>query len=488
MVDHLKIAGPKYGYHPKINKTVLIVKNPEDLEKAHRLFNDGVKITTEGERHIGAVIGTANFTQPLVNKWVKDVEQLSKVAEEEPQSALYAFNSGLSRRWAFLQRTVTEIDQLFVPLENAIRHHLIPAIVGRQVNDTERDILALPFRFGGLGIQNPIKTAQIEYNTSKQDTSKLADLIVMQDSDVSKVNVDLVKETKRRLKTEKEAALKQKATNLMETLPDNEARSFLTAQEKGASSWLSSPPIKALGYSLNKQEFRDAIYLRYGWKMKNTPTFCVCGKENTTNHTLICPKGGYVSLRHNSLRNTEAKIMREVCKDVVVEPALLPARNDQHTSTNKSEKAQLDISARGVFGLNERTFFDIRVTHANADTYKDKTLSEVYKLHESMKKNAYNDRVLQVEKGSFVPLVFTTSGGFGPECEKFNKRLAMLIATKRKEKYADVVKHIRTRLRFALLRSSIVAVRGERGQRKQCEKDFEGIDFNMIPEEACYES
>ena len=64
-----------------------------------------------------------------------------------------------------------------------------------------------------------------------------------------------------------------------------------------------------------------------------------------------------------------------------------------------------------------------------------------------------------MEKGSFCPLVFTITGGMGPECEKVNKRIATLVSDKRKEKYSDVINHIRTRLRFALLRSILIAIR-----------------------------
>jgi len=46
--------------------------------------------------------------------------------------------------------------------------------------------------------------------------------------------------------------------------------------EKRASSWLSALPIKATGYTLNKQEFTDAICMRYGWKVKGIPTNCAC--------------------------------------------------------------------------------------------------------------------------------------------------------------------------------------------------------------------
>ena len=62
-----------------------------------------MQITVEGERHIGAVLGSTafktNFVTDKVEKWVQDVEELAKIAEEEPQCALSAFNSGLSQRW-----------------------------------------------------------------------------------------------------------------------------------------------------------------------------------------------------------------------------------------------------------------------------------------------------------------------------------------------------------------------------------------------------
>ena len=39
----------------------------------------------------------------------------------------------------------------------------------------------------------------------------------------------------------------------------------------------------------------------------------------------------------------------------------------------------------------------------------------VLEKNEGEKMRAYNDRILQVEKGSFVLLVYTTTGGMGPQ-------------------------------------------------------------------------
>ena len=112
-----------------------------------------------------------------------------------------------------------------------------------------------------------------------------------------------------------------------------------------------------------------------------------------------------------------------------------------------------------------------------------KTLDQLYRENELEKKRDYSDRVIHTEKGTFTPLVFTTTGGMGPECTRMNKRIAELISIRRGEVYSHVMRHIRTRLRFALLRCTLIAVRGTRGSfRDQKEKDLGDISFNLIPQ------
>ena len=41
--------------------------------------------------------------------------------------------------------------------------------------------------------------------------------------------------------------------------------------ETGSSAWLTVLPLQDQGFYLNKQEFWDALHLRYGWKLINTP-------------------------------------------------------------------------------------------------------------------------------------------------------------------------------------------------------------------------
>ena len=189
-------------------------------------------------------------------------------------------------------------------------------------------------------------------------------------------------------------------------------------------------------------------------------------------------------MRHNALRDTEKKIMEEVCKDVQIEPHLIPTTAEM-SSGNITDKARLDISAIGVWGQYEKSYFDVRVTHPNAASYLDKTMNSIYHIHEVQKKTEYNDRILNNEHASFTPLVFTTTGGMGPECERLNKRLAELLSRKRKEPYSKIMAYIRNRLRFSLLRTILHAVRGVRGRsRTDAELEIEDISFNLIPTEA----
>jgi len=67
--------------------------------------------------------------------------------------------------------------------------------------------------------------------------------------------------------------------------------------------------------------------------------------------------------------------------------------------------------------------------------------------------------VIDIEKSLFNPLVFITSGRMAPECTRVNKRLAVKIAEKRRRSDASVVTYLRTKLRFALLRSTLTAMR-----------------------------
>ena len=491
--NHLKDTGPAYGYFPKPSKTWLIIKSEEMLVAARQAFaGTGVQITASGERHIGAALGSPEFKEKYVkdkvDKWVADVMKLSEIAQEEPQAALSAYNTGLSQRWKFVQRTIRDISHLFDPLEDAIRQHLIPSLIGREVSDLERRIIALPYRYGGMGILNPTQTSDREYEASKAITAQLSTMIYHQQMDMSELDRETMEQTKLERRAVKEQWFRNEHEQISDVLNEKSKRLLEAAQEKGASAWLSALPIKRLGYVVNKQEFRDAVSLRYGWTIPDMPKTCGCGKQNSIDHLLMCSKGGYTIMRHNALRDCEAKLLREVCRDVKTEPALIPTVSEM-MSGNIADRARADVSAIGVWSGSERTFVDVMVTHPTGQTNMTKPLNRVYKDCERKKKCDYNQRIIDVERGTFTPLIYTTTGGMGPECSRFNKRVAELIAEKRNEQYHEVIRHVRTSLRFALLRATLVAVRGIRGRDSSggCD-ELDEISYNIVPHHIAYEA
>ena len=166
---------------------------------------------------------------------------------------------------------------------------------------------------------------------------------------------------------------------------------------------------------------------------------------------------------------------------------ILPIGSNSNASTNRAEKARLDISCVGLWSPMERTLMDVRIFHPNAPSYRGKDIEKLYEQHENEKKNKYNHRVIQVEKATFTPLVFSTLGGMAPECTSFHKKLAVMISHKTKEEYSHVMSHLRTRLRFSLLRSTLIAVRGERGKSRKTQESISELSLNTVPDMPSYE-
>lgn len=194
------------------------------------------------------------------------------------------------------------------------------------------------------------------------------------------------------------------------------------------------------------------------------PSHCVCGDKFTVGHALSCKKGGFVAQRHDGVRNLLTTFIDKICNNVEIEPRLQPLDNEQFhlRSAVTSSEARLDIKAGGFWARGVTAFFDVRVTHVNSKCYQSKPTSEVFKEQEEEKKRKYQQRVLDVEMGSFTPLVFGTNGGMGNECQRFLKHLADKIAQKDTEPYHVVITWLRTQISFELLRSVHACVRGSR--------------------------
>ena len=98
----------------------------------------------------------------------------------------------------------------------------------------------------------------------------------------------------------------------------------------------------------------------------------------------------------------------------------------------------------------------------NSKCNQGKEISTIFKEQEEEKRWKYQQRVLDVEMGSFTPLIFGTNGGMGADCHCFLKRLAEKLSEKNEEPYHITITWIRTLLSFEILRSVHTCVRGSR--------------------------
>ena len=145
--------------------------------------------------------------------------------------------------------------------------------------------------------------------------------------------------------------------------------------------------------------------------------------------------------------------------------------------------ARLDILARGFYSPMERAFFDVRVSHPGAPTNNVfETPVEMYADHEDKKMKKYNHRVIQIEKGTFAPLCFSTTGGMGPQAMVFVKKLAKHMTRTSGQTLSNTMAYIRRTLRFELLKATLIAVRGHRGKYYEKALPIEELDINLVEE------
>ena len=126
--------------------------------------------------------------------------------------------------------------------------------------------------------------------------------------------------------------------------------------------------------------------------------------------------------------------------------------------------ARSDVSAVGLWHRMNKAFIDVMVFNPHAPSNATKELSQRYSHHETRKKQEYNARILQVEKGSFCPAIFNSSGGASPEPSKLLKVIAKKLSSKCGEQYSTVINFLRRRISFDILRSCLLSFRGVRDQ------------------------
>ena len=133
--------------------------------------------------------------------------------------------------------------------------------------------------------------------------------------------------------------------------------------------------------------------------------------------------------------------------------------------------------ARAVFGKGGNVHFLMSgFFNPFAKSHLNQKLDKAFSSNENDKKRHYNQRIIEVEHGSFSPLVFSPYGGNGREAERSLTELAQ----KKQMGYSIVIHWLRVKLYFNLLRSAVLCLRGSRTTKHELNTDFSKAEIANV--------
>ena len=456
--EELLNRGPAYGYFPEPSKTVLVV-GPSDIQQASELFADlGIKVVTGG-RFLGGFIGektlAAEFVSSKVQLWCHCIGQLSDVAEKQPQAAHAALARSLQFEWCHLQWVIPDCANHFVPLRNVLNDSFYPALLGGPTSTHELCLFALPARFGGLGISDPVESALMAFSSSREGASVLVDAIHGATEFCVTAHLEQLARVRHDVSGRRKEYAQSVLSSVLESLPSPTCRSIKRAIDFQTSGWLTVLPLACHQFDLSSQQFRDALSLRYHRPLAMMPASCDgCGSTFCLSHALDCRKGGLVTQCHNEVRDALGDLAALAYKDVIREPVV--CKGDDGAPVLIA-----DLGVRGVWLPQIEALFDVRVTDADAPSYLSRSVVDVLATAEEEKKRKYVTAA-EARRASFSPFVVTVDGALGHEAVLFLRRLAEKLSAGWEKSYGEVLGWIKARLSFAVIRATDLCLRGSR--------------------------
>jgi len=224
----------------------------------------------------------------MVDKWVAAVVTLSTVAEGYSQTAYAGFTFCMQNEWQYVQRVVADTAPFFSPLEEAIRTHFLPALLGVPLVEIDGDycqLLTHSVKLGGLAIRNPVDTAPCVHKASLAATCHLTVSLVDPDTRFDPGAHPMCA-------TEAGAAAQRDRLQDVQIFLDRHGRDKPAVarrdkQNCAAGAWLSVFPNQLNGTGLSADEWRDNVRLRDNHSPLKMPVACDgCGAKTTVEHAL----------------------------------------------------------------------------------------------------------------------------------------------------------------------------------------------------------
>ncbi|CAM9595743.1 unnamed protein product [Heterosigma akashiwo] len=463
--DALLEDGPKYGYYPEPRKSIAIVKDWRQLERAKQEFQGLGLEFVEASRFLGGFLGKEEVVRQLleekVTKWVEAVEDLSEAAVVYPQDAYVCFLKSLQCEWGYVQRVVEGAAAKLEPLDRVIQDKFLPAVFGRELQGWEKELVKVAPKKGGLGVRSPTETAEDVFQLSVVGSAVLVAAMKEGTMVAEEDHDDQLRRVRREMKDRWGREEDESTERLVAGLPKRARRALeRVLRKENVSGWLTVGPSREMGFDLPAQMFRDRLNMRHGQGLQGLPAVCDgCGEPFSLEHALCCKKGGLVKKGHDHLVDESCHLASLAYgAGVKKEPFL---RDASGKVLDKDLRA--DFMALSVWERQRVAIFDNRILDADAPSRFNRNMSYVTAMRTAVqeKKKKYQERCEDLA-GSFTPLVCTVDGVFHREFVAFMKRVAAVLAEKWHKPYGVVMCWVRVRLQFALIRAVDLRLRGSR--------------------------
>ena len=232
--------------------------------------------------------------------------------------------------------------------------------------------------------------------------------------------------------------MEEALTAALERSPVLHARRLRRAKKTGA--WLKMQPSTVNGTELGSQEWRDALFLRYGLEPPDLPTyFDGCQAKFSIIHTLDCKKGGLAMARHNELRDGVADLAGKsftpshvrdnpfiysgcAVKRTKATPAGASGNSSQLVAQLPEVTEQKgDLFIRDLWQQGTDSVHDMRVVNTDTPTHQKKDPEKCLHKAERGKKKMYLEACLQ-HRRHLSPFVTSVDGLLGVEATATLKR------------------------------------------------------------------
>ena len=153
-----------------------------------------------------------------------------------------------------------------------------------------------------MDLPDPSQTAREIWTASYVITGHLVAVFRVQLEFQTADHLSCLQEGRKAVRRRRQIRAEEALTAALEEALVLHTRRLQRAVKTGA--WLTVQPSTVNGTKMGSQEWRDALFLRYGLDPPDLPTYCDgCQSKFSISHALDCKKGGLFTARNNEIRD-----------------------------------------------------------------------------------------------------------------------------------------------------------------------------------------